>query len=124
MIFTRPRPLPMPCAGWAVLWCSADGFVVTGLRKCHAPDIRLGNQEPLFEDSVVDGVSFWISGPRQRSAYSNLTAYVARIRELLGPERPILTGGYVTCEWRHSFFCSLACHFPPSPFPSHRIYLA
>ena len=68
---------------------------------------QLANQS-LLERRLIDGISFWISGPDQDQQYANLTRYVTECRELLGPTRPILTGGYLT----HSHTGWLA----PAPF--------
>ena len=52
--------------------------------------------QPLLERGIIDGASFWIDGPNQATKHHNLTAMVRELRALLGPSRPILTGGYTT----------------------------
>ena len=66
-------------------------FVVTYDHEIE----RLANQT-LLEDNIVDAVSFWISGPNQRTQSLRLPDYVTRIRQLIGANRPLFTGGYVT----------------------------
>ena len=65
---------------------------------------------PLVTKGVVDGASFWISGPSQRHIASELTALVAKARAVTdktNPNFPIFTGGYVTCAW---YFSGLTYH--------------
>lgn len=66
-------------------------FVVT-----YNHDIVALAQSPLVPNKVVDGVSFWISGPEQVQLHRNLTGLVAELRALLPPVFPIFTGAYVT----------------------------
>ena len=78
------------------------------LAVTYEGQISLLANQSLIERQILDGVSFWISGPHQNARYANLTRYVAKCRELLGPTRPVLTGGYLT----HSHTGWL----PPAPF--------
>jgi hypothetical protein len=57
---------------------------------------RFSKKQPLLQEGIVDAVSFWIAGPNQRTQFGNLSAHVARLRQLIGPARPLFTGGYVT----------------------------
>jgi hypothetical protein len=50
----------------------------------------------LVQDGVVDGASFWISGPSQRHISSKLSSLVAQARQKVPASFPIFTGGYVT----------------------------
>jgi hypothetical protein len=68
-------------------------FVVTYDRQIA----QLGS--PLVMKGVVDGASFWISGPSQRHIAGELSALVAKARAVtdrIDPHFPIFTGGYVT----------------------------
>ena len=50
----------------------------------------------LIAEGLVDGVSLWISGPRQDTLHTNLTAFVAQTRQAIGTTLPLYTGGYLT----------------------------
>ena len=54
------------------------------------------NSSVLIKEGLVDAISYWIEGPRQRTLHANLTSMVKEMRAALGPTFPIYTGGYVT----------------------------
>lgn len=66
-------------------------FVVT-----YQMQVNCFQNQKLVNEDIVDGISFWISGPLQRSMHSNLTALVGQLRNYVGSSFPIFTGGYVT----------------------------
>ena len=71
----------------------------------------------LVAKKVVDGASFWISGPSQRHIASELTALVAKARAVTDktdPNFPIFTGGYVTCA---CYFSATFVLLPLPPLP-------
>lgn len=53
-------------------------------------------ETPLVQEGIVDGISFWISGPSQRHISAQLTSLVGELREKLPAGVPIFTGGYIT----------------------------
>ena len=53
-------------------------------------------ETPLVEQGIVDGISFWISGPSQKHSSAQLTSLVGELRTKLPPSVPIFTGGYIT----------------------------
>jgi hypothetical protein len=65
-------------------------FVVT-----YNPDIpKLANQ-PLIDNGIVGGISFWISGPEQVNDHAELRTWVGQVRSALPPAFPVFTGGCV-----------------------------
>ena len=56
----------------------------------------LGSGQPLFDEGLIDGISLWISGPKQDALHSSLTSLVSKAQERMAPAAlPLYTGGYL-----------------------------
>eukprot|EP00037_Helgoeca_nana_P020522 m.203961 g.203961 ORF g.203961 m.203961 type:complete len:581 (-) comp25298_c0_seq1:111-1853(-) len=66
-------------------------FVVT-----YNGDIAALAEQPLIQNEVVDGISFWISGPSQDADNAQLATLIKQVRANLPLNFPVFAGGYLT----------------------------
>ena len=61
--------------------------------QSQVPQLR---NQSLLQESLIDGISFWIHGPDQNRGETNLTSWISSVRAIVGPTLPVFTGAYVT----------------------------